>query len=359
MGTGMARTARIIECDDEARRQLERLANGQRTESRLVRRARIVLGCLDGKRIIDLADELGEQKDIIIKWRDRFDEQGIAGLYDASRAGRPVTYDREWQRTVLAKLDEEPPNGQARWDGPSLARALDTSEDAVQRFLQREGIQLSRVRTCGVSTEPQFAAKAADIVGLYLAPPENVVVLSVDESMQALSRTTGVIRTSDRRIASAVQSTYRRNGTRNLFAALEIATGQVHGKATKTKKRTDFLAFMDDLLRELPQNESVEYHVILDNYCVHKRCDKWLEEHRNVFFHYAPTSASWLNQVEIWFNIMSRKVLRGASFDSAEDLTKAIAKFIDAYNETARPFVWKKREVRGSQMADRLSNLCV
>lgn len=357
----MPRTAKIIECDDQTREQLERLANGQRVELRLVRRARIVLGCLDGKRIMDLAEELGEQKDIIIKWRDRFAERGVAGLYDAPRSGKPVTYGKEWQRTVLAKLDEEPPDGQARWDGPSLARALGTSEDAVQRFLQREGIQLSRVRTWCVSTDPEFAAKAADIVALYLAPPENAIVLSVDEkpSMQALSRTVGAVKTSDRKIVSAITSTYRRKGTRNLFAALEIATGQVHGRTTRTKKRADFLAFMDDLLRELPQSESVEYHVILDNYCVHKRCHEWLDEHRNVFFHYTPTSASWLNQVEIWFNIMARKVLRGASFDDADELTGAIAKFIDAYNETARPFVWKKREVRGSQIADKLSNLCV
>ena len=315
MGIGMPRTAKLIACDDETRRQLERLANGQRTESRLVRRANIVLGCLDGKRIMDLASELGEQKDVIIKWRDRFTDQGVAGLYDAPRTGKPVTYGEGWKKMVLAKLDEEPPNGQARWDGPSLARELGTSADAVQRFLQREGIQLSRVRTWCVSTDPEFATKAADIVGLYLAPPENAVVLSVDEKpgMQALSRTTGVVRTSDRKIVSAVKSTYQRNGTQNLFAALEIATGRIPEEPWGREKRADFLAFMDDLMRELPQSESVEYHVILDNYCTHKRCHEWLSEHKNVFFHYTPTSASWLNQVEIWFNIMTRKVLRATS----------------------------------------------
>jgi transposase len=357
----MPRKAKVITCDEETRKRLERMANGRKTESRLVHRARIVLGCLDGKRIMDLADELGERKDIIIKWRDRFVEMGIEGLRDAPRSGKPATYGGEWQTRVLAKLDEEPPNGQARWDGPSLARALGTSEDAVQRFLQREGIQLSRMRTWCVSTDPEFAAKAADIVGLYLAPPENAVVISVDEKpgIQALSRTTGVIRTSDNRIVSVIKSTYRRNGTRNLFAALEVATGQLHGKTTGTKKRVDFLEFMDDLLRELPQEDGIEYHVILDNYCIHKRCDEWLGQHRNVHFHYTPTSASWLNMVEIWFNIMTRKVLRGASFDDADDLAKAIARFIDAYNETARPFIWKKREVKGSQIADKLSNICV
>jgi len=156
---------------------------------------------------------------------------------------------------------------------------------------------------------------------------------------------------------SAVKSTYKRNGTQNLFAALEVATGAIFGKTTKAKKRVDFLAFMDDLLKELPADEDAEYHVILDNYCIHKRCDEWLVAHPNVFFHFTPTSASWLNMVEIWFNIMTRKILRGASFDSTAALSEAINGYIKAYNETAEPFVWKKREVSGSQIKNNISNL--
>jgi transposase len=287
-------------------------------------------------------------------------EKGIAGLQDAPRSGKPVTYGDEWKQKVLAKLDEKPPNGLARWDGPTLAKALNTSDDAVQRFLKKEGIQLARMRTWCISTDPEFAAKAADIVGLYLNPPENAVVISIDEkpSMQALSRTTGVVKTSNGKIVSAVKSTYKRNGTQNLFAALEVATGIVHGKTTKAKKRVDFLAFMDDLLRELPRGDNIQYHAILDNYCIHKRCDEWLENNPNVTFHFTPTSASWLNQIEIWFNIMSRKVLRGASFNSTSELSQAIADYTQAYNETAEPFRWKKREVKGSQIKNTLSNLC-
>jgi transposase len=211
-----------------------------------------------------------------------------------------------------------------------------------------------------VSTDPEFAAKAADIVALYLAPPEHAIVVSVDEkpSIQALSRTTGYVQTRNKKTITAIQSTYRRNGTANLFAALEVATGQIHGKTTKAKTRVDFQAFMDDLLSELPQQESMEYHVILDNYCTHKKNEAWLEHHPNVFFHYTPTSASWLNMVEIWFNIMSRKVLRGASHDSTEKLCRCIHTYIEAYNETAEPFVWKKREVHGSQIRNTISNLC-
>jgi transposase len=352
----MTRTAKPVECDKETKRKLKRIANSHSTEIRIVRRAKMVLGCIEGKRIKDIAAELGEQEDVIIKWRDRFIAQGITGLHDAARPGKPVTYGDEWKKSVLEKLDEKPPNNQARWDSPTLAASLNTSEDAVQRFLQKEGIQLTRMRTWCVSTDPEFAAKAADIVGLYLNPPENAIVISVDEkpSIQALSRTTGVVKTSNGKVVSAVKSTYKRNGTQNLFAALEVATGIIHGQTTQSKKRVDFLAFMDDLLDDLPASETVEYHVILDNYCIHKRCDEWLNAHPNVFFHFTPTSASWLNQVEIWFNIMSRKVLRGASFDTTKALADAIHGYIDYYNNSAKPFVWKKREVSGSQIKDKL-----
>jgi transposase len=358
-GKQMARKAKAVECDEKTYMKLQRIANSQSEEYRLVRRARMVLGCLEGKRIIDIAAELSEQEDVIINWRDRFMLKGIEGLHDAPRSGKPVTYGAAWQSEVLKKLDEKPPNNLARWDSPTLACVLGTSEDAVQRFLKKEGIQLARMRTWCISTDPEFAAKAADIVGLYLNPPENAIVVSVDEkpSIQALSRRTGVVKTSNGKIVSAVKSTYKRNGTQNLFAALEVATGVVHGKATKTKRRVDFLFFLDDLLKELPSRESVQYHVILDNYCIHKRCDEWLAANPNVTFHYTPTSASWLNQIEIWFNIMSRKILRGASFDSTSVLAQAIAGYIKAYNETAQPFIWKKREVKGSQIKDTLSNL--
>lgn len=355
----MPRTAKTVECDEKTFQELTRLSNSQKEEIRLVRRAKIVLACISGKRIKDISEELGEQQDVIIKWRNRFIQGGIAGLTDAKRSGKTPVYGDEWKQVVLKKLDEKPPHGLTRWDGPTLAAELKTSEDAVQRFLQKEGIQLARTRTWCVSTDPEFAAKAADVVGLYLAPPENAVVLSIDEkpSIQALSRTTGYVNTRNGKYVRAVKSTYKRNGTQNLFGALDVATGRVFGKATKTKKRTDFLSFMDDLLDQMPQEPSVEYHVILDNYCIHKRCDEWLAAHENVHFHYTPTSASWLNQIEVWFNILGRKVLRGASFNSTTDLVAAIEAFIVHYNETAEPFQWKKREVKGSQIRDALSNL--
>lgn len=310
----------------------------------------MVLGCIAGKSIKDIATQLNERPNTVILWRDRFSEYGIPGLQDRSRRGRSATYGIEFRNAILDKFKDPPPNGLSHWDGPTLAESLNVSVDAVWRLLRKEGIQLARQRSWCVSTDPEFAEKAADIVGLYLEPPKNAIVISVDEkpSIQALSRKTGYVVTGNRKIIRGIKSTYKRNGTINLFAALEVATGQIYGKTTKYKKRVDFEEFLNDLLREMPEKSDVQYHIIMDNYCTHKNLNDWLLVHPNVHFHYTPTSASWLNMVEIWFNIMSRKVLCGASHNSISELTDAIKKYIEAYNENVEPFRWKKREVYGS-----------
>lgn len=174
-------------------------------------------------------------------------------------------------------------------------------------------------------------------------------------SIQALERTTGYVETDNGKIVRGFKSTYKRHGTLNLFAALRVATGQITSQITTTKRREDFLGFMDAIIAETPAD--TELHVILDNYCTHKRCDAWLAQHPNVHFHFTPTSASWLNQVEIWFGILSRKALRGASFKSIEDLRQAIEDFVAAYNPSASPFRWRKREVHGSQLRNTIVNL--
>ena len=188
-------------------------------------------------------------------------------------------------------------------------------------------------------------------------PPENALVISIDEkpSIQALERANGYVETDSGKIVRGYRSTYKRHGTLNLFAALEIATGAIHTQTTKYKRRVEFLEFMDRVVAELPEDQEV--HVIVDNYCIHKKNETWVSQHKNVLFHYTPTSASWLNQVEIWFGIMSRKALRGASFKNTEELREAIEAFVNAYRKTARPFVWRKREVRGSQLRNTIANL--
>lgn len=239
-----------------------------------------------------------------------------------------------------------------------MSKALGVSDDAAWRLLRKEGIQLQRHRSWCVSTDPQFAAKSADIIGLYLNPPQNALVISIDEkpSIQALERASGFVLTRSGKIVRGLKSTYKRHGTLNLFAALNVATGAIQSKTTVTKKRPDFQAFLDEVVAEVPADREV--HVILDNYCTHKKNDDWLAAHPNVSFHFTPTSASWLNQVEIWFGIMTRKALRGASFSSTDQLSQAIQNFIAAYNDKATPFVWRKREVKGAQLQNTITNLC-
>jgi transposase len=356
----MSRKPQQLQCSDAEREALEEWAKSRTQEARIVERAKIILGCLAGTPIVQIARELNIRSNTVIDWRKRFQEMGIDGLYDRPRSGKPPIYGDEYRKNVLATLELPPPAGQSAWDGPSVAKRLESSNDAVWRVLRKEGICLSRHRSWCISTDPEFAAKAADIVGLYLNPPKNALVLSVDEkpSIQALERTTGYVETSNGKIVRGYRSTYKRHGTLNLFAALEIATGAVHTQTTKQKRRVEFLEFMDKVLQDIPVDNNKEIHVILDNYCIHKKNHEWLAQHPNVFFHYTPTSASWLNQVEIWFGILTRKALRGASFKSTDDIRKAIVDFVQAYGPTAKPFVWRKRDVRGSQLRNTISNLC-
>ena len=355
----MARVAISVRCTDQDRRELERLIHSRSDEIRLVERARIVMGCLAGKRNDEIAAELEIRPGTVGVWRKRFAAEGMKGLRDRHRPGKPPRYPvTELRNRLLEQIEQPPPAGLAIWDGGSLAKALGVSDDAVWRLLRKEGIQLQRHRSWCVSTDPQFAVKSADIIGMYLNPPQNALVISIDEkpSIQALERASGFVYTSSGKIVRGLKSTYKRHGTLNLFAALNVATGAIRSKTTATKKRPDFQAFLDELVTEVPVDQ--EIHVILDNYCTHKKNDDWLLAHPNVSFHFTPTSASWLNQVEIWFGIMTRKALRGASFSSTEQLAQAINEFVAAYNDNAAPFVWRKREVKGSQLRNTIVNLC-
>lgn len=354
----MGRNAPAIACGPEDRQELERLA-GSRTEAKqMIERAQMILGCLAGNRVKEVARTCQTRPNTVIKWRRRFAEQGLAGLRDAPRPGAKPIYGADFRNRVLALLEKPPPPGQACWDGPAVAAVLHGSVHAVWRVLRQEGICLQRQRSWCVSTDKEFAAKAADVVGLYLNPPEKALVISVDEkpSIQALERKTGYVETDNGKIVRGLKSTYKRHGTLNLFAALEVATGQVTTAITQLKRREEFLQFMDQVVAETPAEQ--ELHVILDNYCTHKKCDAWLARHPNVHFHFTPTSASWLNQVEIWFGILSRKALRGLSAKSTAELRQAIEAFIKAYTEHAKPFKWRKREVKGSQLRNTIVNLC-
>jgi transposase len=323
----------------------------------MIERAQIILGCLAGKRVQEVARTCDTRPNTVIKWRQRVAQRGLAGMVDAPRPGAKPLYGPDFRNRVLALLEQPPPAGQACWDGPAVAAALKSSVHAVWRVLRHEGICLQRQRSWCVSTDKEFAVKAADIVGLYLNPPENALVISVDEkpSIHALERKTGYVETDNGKIVRGLKSTYKRHGALNLFAALEVATGQVKTAITQLKRREEFLQFMDQVVAQSPAEQ--ELHVILDNYCTHKKCDAWLLEHPNVHFHFTPTSASWLNQVEIWFGILSRKALRGLSAKSTAELRQAIEAFSKAYAQHAKPFKWRKREVKGTQLRNTIVNL--
>lgn len=352
----MPRNLPALPSTPEQYEKLISLARGQKVEARLKERACIVLKGVEGVSIKETAKELGFNKDTVSQWRRRFLADGVEGLQDRPRTGAPRKYGPELRDRLLAQLELSPPNGFGHWDGALLASALGVPAWRVWELLRIEGICLARRRSWCVSRDPDFASKAADVVGLYLDPPKNAIVFSVDEkpSIQAITRPTGYVPAA-KKVVQGEKSTYTRHGTTNLFAALDIATGKIIGKTKQTKTRKDFLAFMDEVVASLATGNVL--HVVMDNLVTHKNCDEWLAAHPNVKFHYTPTSASWLNQVEIWFGIFTRKSLKGASFASIDALVSHISAYITAYNWSPVPFVWKKRQVHGTQLRNTAKNL--
>jgi len=355
----MPRHAPELECSAEDKASLAALTKSRTSEARAVERARIILASLEGKEIRQVARDLQVSGPTVSKWRQRFSLWGIKGLRDQLRPGKPVRYDTAFRNRVLATLEEPAPPGMSHWDGPAVAKKLNASVHAVWRVLRREGIYLQRRRSWCVSTDKEFAPKAADVVGLYLNPPVNALVLSVDEkpSIQAIERTSGYVETDSGKVVRGLKSTYKRHGTLNLFAALEVGTGRVKTKFTEYKKRQDFRSFLEGVLADQPPDQDI--HVVLDNYSPHKRNEDWLAKFEGrVQFHFTPTSASWLNQIEIVFSLLQRKTLNGGSFQTKDQLREAVEAFFRNHNEHAKPFRWRKREVRGSQLHNTIVNLC-
>jgi len=337
--------------------ELEARLRAGTTEQRQLLRIRIVLEAAEGWGTRDIARELDTTPTTVSLWRGRFARERLAGLEDQPRSGAPCIYDAETDQRIRAVLDQPPPKGFARWNGPLIAQALgDVNVQYVWRSLRKQKIDLGGRKSWCESNDPQFAAKAADVVGLYLAPPANAVVLCVDEkpSIQALQRAQGYLKLPNGRTLTGHSHDYKRNGTTTLFAAFEVASGKVKGSHKKRRRRKEFLAFMNEVVADYPARE---IEVILDNLNTHKKNDAWLKRHPKVTFHYTPTRASWLNQVEGWFSILQGQSLAGASFSSVEQLKQHINAFIETYNETAEPFVWTKskvyqRRVKGRRLSD-------
>lgn len=355
----MSRIAAQINLTTDEQRELEVLLRKGTAEQRMVQRAHIILYSATGRTTKDIATVLGLRTATVSKWRNRFARSRMAGLMDAPRPGKAAIYDATTEKRILDHLDSVPPAGYATWTGRLLAEALgDVSAHHIWRVLRRHGIHLQRRRSWCVSTDPEFAQKAADIVGMYLNPPENAVVISVDEkpAIQALERAQGWLRLPDGKTVQGFSHEYKRHGTTTLFAALEVATGMVQVGHYLRRRRREFLDFMNSIVARHPE---IELHVILDNLNTHKpRNDRWLARHPHVHLHYTPTHASWLNQVEIWFSILWRQALKGLNATSPCDVRKAIDAFTKAYCKDAHPFEWTKDIVYSGQLKRKYADLC-
>jgi transposase len=335
------------------RKVLEARCRSPVTLQRDLKWARIVLLAAAGRSTRSIAKEVGVQPRIVSLWRHRYADQGLEGLEDKPRPGKQPVYTRATDRRILALLDKPAPAGFARWTGPLLAAALcDVDVQYVWRFLRHHTIDLAARKSWCESDDPDFTAKAADIVGLYIAPPEKAIVLCVDEkpSIQALERAQGYLKLPNGRALTGQSHDYKRHGTTTLFAALEVATGKIIAIHSKRRRRIEFLGFMNSVVAAFPGRE---LHVIVDNLNTHKKNEHWLKKHPKVHFHFTPTSASWLNQVEIWFSILQGQSLSSASFTSLEQLKEHIDAFIGTYNDNAEPFVWTKKKVRQRRFAGR------
>ncbi len=311
----------------------------------LAQRARIVLLAADGLSNTAIAERVGVARQTVLSWRDRYERSGLAGLEDEPRSGRPRHIDH---REIVAATLKPPPKklGVTHWSSRLLAARLGIGNATVARAWRDYGVQPWRSETFKFSTDPELVAKVIDVVGLYLAPPENAIVLCVDEKsqIQALDRTQKMLpmqpgfpehRTHD----------YVRHGTTTLFAALEVATGTVTAAVKPRHRHQEFLAFLKQVARAYPDDGSgQELHLVMDNYAAHKRVEirNWVAANPRIHVHFTPTSGSWLNLVEVWFGIIERQAIRRGTFGSVKELNAKIRAFIDGWNERCNPFVWTK-----------------
>ena len=305
----------------------------------LAQRARIVLLAADGVGTNELVRRVGVSKPTVIAWKRRYAAEGVGGLEDRPKPGRPRTVD---EAEVVAATLEPPPArlGVTHWSTRLLAAELGISNFAVGQVWKRWGLQPWRVETFKFSTDPELEAKVRDIVGLYLHPPERAVVLCVDEKsqIQALDRTAPILPLRPGLPESRTHD-YVRHGTTTLFAALEVATGKVVDACYDRHRHQEFLRFLKQVAKAYPRRK---LHVVVDNYATHKhpKVQAWLTRNPRMTLHFTPTSGSWLNLVEVFFSIITRQAIRRGTFTSVADLTAAIRRYIDGWNNRCQPFTW-------------------
>ena len=326
---------------DDERAALRGWMRAGTTEQRQALRARIVLRAAEGRSHAAIAAELGCSVQTVLLWRQRFREAGLAGLADAPHPGRPRRYDEDFRQQLIATTLTQPEDA-THWSTRRLAKEVGASRTTVARIWKAERLKPHRVETFKFSRDPDLVPKVTDIVGLYLHPPEGAIVLCVDEKtqIQALERTQPMLPLRPGQVERRTHDS-KRNGTLSLYAALELGRGEVTGTTTSRHRAKELLAFLRRLDRRYPAGE---LHVVLDNSSTHKTeaVERWLRRHKRVHFHFTPTSASWMNQVETWFSILQRQALTRDSFADVRALAARIERYIRDWDERATPFVWVK-----------------
>lgn len=323
----------------------------------LALRARIVLACAQGALNTEVAERLRVTKQTVGKWRTRFVERRLDGLLDEPRPGAPRQIGDDVVEAVIAKTLHDKPTDATHWSTRSMASALELSQTAVVRIWRAFGLQPHRHESFKLSTDPLLVDKVRDIIGLYLNPPHRAVVLCVDEKsqIQALDRTQPILPMAPG-LPERRTHDYMRHGTTTLFAALDVATGEVIGQLHRRHRSTEFLKFLSYLQSSVPLDTDV--HVVMDNYGTHKTAAvrRWFARHPRFHPHFTPTSSSWINQVERWFAEITRKQIRRGTHRSTRQLEQAIRDYLKVYNQNPRPFVWSKS---ADEILDSIRRFCL
>ena len=338
----MARAAATIDLSEAEERELRAVLRTPSASQQQALRARIVLRAAEGATNTQIAAEAGVSLPTVGLWRRNFVERRLDGLADAPRSGRPRQIDDDEVGRVVAMTLQPPPDGTTHWSVRRLAAATGISPTTVHRIWKEHKLKPHQVRSFKFSRDPLLAEKVIDVVGLYLDPPAGALVLCVDEKtqIQALDRTQPSLPIKPGKAARMTHD-YKRNGTTSLYAALEIATGEVTGACYPRHRHQEFLAFLNQLVRAYPR---APLHVVLDNSSTHStpEVERWLARHKRVHFHFTPSGASWMNMVEIFFSILTNQQVRRGVYHDVPELIAAIEYFIEHYNQRAQPFVWTK-----------------
>jgi len=338
----MARIAQPITATAEQYQELLVMNRSLKIEKRYSQRALVILLSLQNKSLEEIIETTGMSRPVVNKWRQRFRQHGLDGLNDAARSGKPPVITAKQKAMVVQKACEKPLGGYTNWSQERIAEQVGISQSKVHQILKQADLKPHKIDYwCGKSPDPEFESKMINIVGLYLNPPENAIVLCVDEKtqIQALDRTQPILPLKEK-APKRLTATYKRNGTIALIAALAVHSGEITAKTIKSNNADNFLVFLKKLDRTY-RNKTL--HIIVDNLSVHKnqKVKEWLASKRKVKLHFTPTYSSWLNQVEIWFNMLTKDVLKGGVWKSVEQLSSQLLEYIETYNQTrAKPFAW-------------------